>query len=279
MEKNPYQVIRASYPSYSKVFRVIADHILESPEQVLRANIHQMGTDLGIAESSIVRFCKLIGYSGFSELKIMLAKYGNRRPAIIFENFENLEDNSPEARSKSVFSMSVETLRIAAEELDYASVTEAAAMVNRAERIMICGVGTSASVCDSFAVHLMRVGITAESVTNSELLPIAARLAGPGTLLFGISKDGRSTPVVKAFEIARQRGAMTVCMTGYQNTPLEKFCDLSIVHYCPTAALMSCRIVQSTIIDCICINATADRQGEVRAVWDDNRRSLESLRI
>lgn len=72
MEKNPYEIIRTNYPSYSKVFRVIADYILNHSDEVLKTNIHKLGRDLDIAESSIVRFCKALGYSGFSELKIML---------------------------------------------------------------------------------------------------------------------------------------------------------------------------------------------------------------
>lgn len=83
--KNPYQIIRTNQPGYSKVFRTIADYILENPEQVLQANIHQLGRDLDVAESSIVRFCKAIGYSGFSELKIMLAKYGRQDSKIILK--------------------------------------------------------------------------------------------------------------------------------------------------------------------------------------------------
>ena len=74
MEKNPYEIIRTNYPSYSKVFRVIADYILNHSDEVLKTNIHKLGRDLDIAESSIVRFCKALGYSGFSELKIRLAK-------------------------------------------------------------------------------------------------------------------------------------------------------------------------------------------------------------
>ena len=86
MEKNPYEIIRTNYPSYSKVFRVIADYILNHSDEVLKTNIHKLGRDLDIAESSIVRFCKALGYSGFSELKIMLAKYGRQSSKIIFEN-------------------------------------------------------------------------------------------------------------------------------------------------------------------------------------------------
>ena len=55
MEKNPYEIIRTNYPSYSKVFRVIADYILNHSDEVLKTNIHKMGRDLDIAESRIVR--------------------------------------------------------------------------------------------------------------------------------------------------------------------------------------------------------------------------------
>ena len=54
MEKNPYEIIRTNYPSYSKVFRVIADYILNHSDEVLKTNIHKLGRDLDIAESSII---------------------------------------------------------------------------------------------------------------------------------------------------------------------------------------------------------------------------------
>lgn len=276
MEKNPYQIIRTNQPGYSKVFRTIADYILENPEQVLQANIHQLGRDLDVAESSIVRFCKAIGYSGFSELKIMLAKYGRQDSKIIFEN---LKDGSPEAVSRDIFFLSAETLRIAAEQMDFSAIKAAADLVNQAERIIICGVGASASVADSFAAHLLRVGIPAESSTDSELMQLTAQAANERTLFIAISKSGRNLPLVRAFELAKAHGAMTICMTGYEGTPIEKFCDVRIVHYCPSTILMSCRIVQNTIIDCICINAVLQRQEEIQKIWDENRKVIECLRV
>ena len=207
MEKNPYQIIRTNYPSYSKVFRVIADYILNDPEEVLKTNIHQLGRDLNIAESSIVRFCKSIGYSGFSELKIMLAKYGRQSSKIIFEN---LKDGSPEATSRDIFSLSIETLQIAAEQLDFSAIKKTADMLSKAERVVICGVGASASVAESFAAHLLRIGITAEASTDSELMQLIARAANEHTLFIAITKSGRNLPLVHAFELAKEHGAKVI---------------------------------------------------------------------
>ena len=271
MEKNPFQIIAANYSGFSKVFRRIADSVLEHPDQVLASNIHQLGRELEIAESSIVRFCKALGYSGFSELKLMLAKYGRQSSKIIFEN---LKDGSPEAVSREIFSLSIETLQIAAEQLDFSAIQKAADMLNRAGRIVICGVGASASVAESFAAHLLRIGIAAEASTDGELMQMTARGADARTLFVAITKSGRNLPLVRAFELAKARGAMTVCLTGFEQTPIERFCDVRIVHYCPSTILMSSRIVQSTIIDCLCINAVIQRKEEAERIYAENREVL-----
>lgn len=276
MEKNPFQIIAANYSGFSKVFRRIADSVLEHPDQVLASNIHQLGRELEIAESSIVRFCKALGYSGFSELKLMLAKYGRQSSKIIFEN---LKDGSPEAVSREIFSLSIETLQIAAEQLDFSSIQKAADMLNRAGRIVICGVGASASVAESFAAHLLRIGIAAEASTDGELMQMTARGADARTLFVAITKSGRNLPLVRAFELAKARGAMTVCLTGFEQTPIERFCDVRIVHYCPSTILMSSRIVQSTIIDCLCINAVIQRKEEAERIYAENREVLSCLRV
>ena len=276
MEKNPFQIIAANYSGFSKVFRRIADSVLEHPDQVLASNIHQLGRELEIAESSIVRFCKALGYSGFSELKLMLAKYGRQSSKIIFEN---LKDGSPEAVSREIFSLSIETLQIAAEQLDFSAIQKAADMLNRAGRIVICGVGASASVAESFAAHLLRIGIAAEASTDGELMQMTARGADARTLFVAITKSGRNLPLVRAFELAKARGAMTVCLTGFEQTPIERFCDVRIVHYCPSTILMSSRIVQSTIIDCLCINAVIQRKEEAERIYAENREVLSCLRV
>ena len=276
MEKNPFQIIAANYSGFSKVFRRIADSVLEHPDQVLASNIHQLGRELEIAESSIVRFCKALGYSGFSELKLMLAKYGRQSSKIIIEN---LKDGSPEAVSREIFSLSIETLQIAAEQLDFSALQKAADMLNRAGRIVICGVGASASVAESFAAHLLRIGIAAEASTDGELMQMTARGADARTLFVAITKSGRNLPLVRAFELAKARGAMTVCLTGFEQTPIERFCDVRIVHYCPSTILMSSRIVQSTIIDCLCINAVIQRKEEAERIYAENREVLSCLRV
>lgn len=53
----------------------LPDHIIADPVHITSISIQQMAAELGIAESSIIRFCKILGCTGFSEMKLLLAKY------------------------------------------------------------------------------------------------------------------------------------------------------------------------------------------------------------
>lgn len=277
MEVNPYAAIQSLYPSFSKVFKRIADYILEDSNRVLDISIHQMAHELDIAESSIVRFCKIIGFSGFSEAKMMLAKYSSYYSSSIFESLS--ETDSAESVTRSVFAKNIDTLQKTVDLLDFKKIEAASELIRNARQIVICGIGSSASIADNFAVHLMRIGMPATSITDSELLQISARLSCPDTLFIAVSKTGSNQPIVNAFRITRETGAKTVCLTCYLDTPVEKYCDVCIVHYYPTEALVSTRVVQNTLIDALIINATMYRQQEVVDTLAANRRVVKSLRF
>ena len=75
MDKNVYAAIQSQYATFSKVGKRIADHIIADPVHITSISIQQMAAELDIAESSIIRFCKIVGCAGFSEVKLLLAKY------------------------------------------------------------------------------------------------------------------------------------------------------------------------------------------------------------
>ncbi|MGZ4112901.1 MAG: MurR/RpiR family transcriptional regulator, partial [Tumebacillaceae bacterium] len=66
--------IRAAYPGLSDKFQRIATHILEHPHDVLHLSISQLAEVTGCAEATIFRLCKQLGFRGYQDLKIALAK-------------------------------------------------------------------------------------------------------------------------------------------------------------------------------------------------------------
>ena len=51
----------------------IANYILEQPEQIIHSTINEVADDLNVADATVFRFCKRIGFKGYQAMKIALA--------------------------------------------------------------------------------------------------------------------------------------------------------------------------------------------------------------
>ena len=59
-----------------------------------------------------------------------------------------------------------------------------------------------------------------------------ANWAEPGDVVLGISGSGNSKNILKAFEEARKRGAITICFSGFEGGKARNLADLCIVVPC-----------------------------------------------
>lgn len=259
MKSNPYAAIQSQYETFPRVSKRIADYILEDPVHVTSISVQQMARELSIAESSIIRFCKNIGCSGFSEMKLMLAKYAPKSIRIIFEDLS--ETDSVESITKNVFNRNIDTIQRALDCLDLEKVAQAAELMSQAKKILILGIGASGTIADDLYIRLMRVGLSAESLTDSHLMQIAASQCDADTVIFGISHTGKSHEIVSAMELARSCGSKTISMTGYPNTPIQKVSDICIELYSPEQLFVSPRVAQVSLLDSLYV-ALSIRQKE-----------------
>ena len=148
MDKNVYAAIQSQYSTLSKVGKRIADYILADPVHITSISIQQMAAELDIAESSIIRFCKIVGCAGFSEVKLLLAKYSPKSVRTIFEDLS--ETDSISTISENVFGRNIDTLERALQLLDFEKIEQAVGVLNRAENILILGVGASGTIAEDF---------------------------------------------------------------------------------------------------------------------------------
>lgn len=117
-------------------------------------------------------------------------------------------------------------------------------------KILICGNGGSAADAQHFAAELTgrykteRLSLPAIALTTdtSALTAIgndygydevfARQLLGignSGDLLIGISTSGNSKNVLKAFEIAKQKGIKTIGLSGRDGGAMNELCGINVV--------------------------------------------------
>ena len=261
MDKNVYAAIQSQYSTLSKVGKRIADYILADPVHITSISIQQMAAELDIAESSIIRFCKIIGCAGFSEVKLLLAKYSPKSVRTIFEDLS--ETDSISTISESVFSRNIDTLERALQLLDFQKIEQAVDVLSRAENILILGVGASGTIAEDFYIRLMRIGFRAVSLTDSHLMQIQASQCGPDTAVIAISHTGKTREIVSAVRTAKECGAPTIGITGYPDTPLKEVSDICLELYSPEQLFVSPRVAQFSLIDTLYVSLAIRRKDSV----------------
>lgn len=277
MDKNVYAAIQSQYSTLSKVGKRIADYILADPVHITSISIQQMAAELDIAESSIIRFCKIVGCAGFSEVKLLLAKYSPKSVRTIFEDLS--ETDSIPTISESVFSRNIDTLERALQLLDFEKIEQAVGVLSRAENILILGVGASGTIAEDFYIRLMRIGIRAVSLTDSHLMQIQASQCGPDTAVIAISHTGKTREIVSAVRTARECGAPTIGITGYPDTPLKEVSNICLELYSPEQLFVSPRVAQFSLIDTLYVSLAIRRKDSVVQNIERMNEVLKPFRI
>ena len=253
MDKNVYAAIQSQYATFSKVGKRIADHIIADPVHITSISIQQMAAELGIAESSIIRFCKILGCTGFSEMKLLLAKYSPKSVRTIFEDLSETD--------------SIQTI------------SESVDVLSRAENILILGVGASGTIAEDFYIRLMRIGFRAVSLTDSHLMQIQASLCMPNTAVIAISHTGKTCEIVSAVRTAKEHGAQTIGITGFPDTPLKQVCDICLELYSPEQLFVSPRVAQFSLIDSLYVSLAVRRKDSVVQNIQRMNEVLQPLRM
>ena len=219
--QNLISTLNASLEELSQNERRIAQGILDDPNLVTSITSQMLAQRCGVSQSSIIKFCKKIGFSGFPALKIALsAELARSQKAEQIHGDIFSDDPLSEVAQKmydSKVSALAETLKLNSSDHLSAAVEQ----ITVANRIIILGVGGSALVCSDLASKLTKFG--KHVIYGSDAHIQLANLARftPDDLLILISYSGGSKELKIAAEFADEENIPTLVITG-PNSPLRK---------------------------------------------------------
>jgi DNA-binding MurR/RpiR family transcriptional regulator len=216
-----------------------------------------------VGESTIVRFCRAVGYSGYQEFKLRLAQDLVEPSEFIHENV-SFHDSTEELAEK-IFQANAKAVEDTRRSVDPAKVEAAAAAIARARKVEIYGVGYSYFTALDAKFKLLRLGLTADAYGDAHLQAMGASALSKRDVAVGISHTGSSRDVVDALTIAREAGAAIVAVTNFSPSPVTRAADFVLLTASAETPLagevLTSRIAQLCVIDLLSV-AVAVRLGE-----------------
>lgn len=263
--KHCLATVKTEYNRLTKKEKQLADYVLENYESVISMPTAELADKAGVVKSVVVRFCQSLGFSGYTEFKLMLSREAARNEQFNFTPYISKQDE-PEDIFEKIFASNIKTLRDTAEGLDRKIFRDAVETLEKANGIYIYGIGTSAGMVRDFRYRLMEIGKSAYCFTDIVDMTVSLLNIKPQDVAIGISNSGRTSATVDALKTAHENGAKTICLTGYPNSEIIKHSDYPLVirtdeiQY-PIEAI-SARTAHMSVLDSIAISLSSKRYDE-----------------
>ena len=207
--------LRAELDNLTPALGRVARYAAANPELVVYQSVTELAELSGAGEASVIRMCRDLGYAGFQEFKLALAAD--------LSATEALEAPEPEG-TRGLVASALHGARYALEEtaavLDPLEVDRVVEAVLSAPRVEVYGVGASGVTAQDFAYKFLRLGLSAQALTDPHLAAMAASNLPAGAVAIGISRSGSTVDTLRALELARAAGAFTVALTHRARSPL-----------------------------------------------------------
>lgn len=257
MKNNPISLINTRLPDMSKTEKNISDYILNHYDKVTSLVIKDLAENIGVSESSIIRFTQSLGYSGFREFKLAIAFHPNKNEEDYFFDDLIVEENSLEYILKTYIQGNISNLEENLVALDYKKIEKIAQLILKKDHIFLVGTGYSGNLARNAYIKLKSLLSNIHIAEDSFEVVQDSYLLDENSLIIGISQTGTNTNAITLLENGNNVGATTVALTSGVNNKLYDLADYQIV---PTASFrntgsryFSTEIIFKIILDSIAV--------------------------
>jgi len=218
--------LRGLYPSLKTALRKVADVILRQPEMAIYASVNEVAAAATVSEATVMRFCRILGFKGFQDFKIALARE-MVIPSPRLREEAGAEDEA--AIVRRVFQTNGAALQDTLEILEIGAMMEAAQLLLNARQVMVVGVSGSGPAVTYAGNRFLLLGLKAYMYTDFYLMLMAASLLSREDVVLAISNLGTTREIVETVGIAREKDARVMCITNNSLSPLARACHPALV--------------------------------------------------
>lgn len=211
--------INREYYQLTGAERKIADHIMLQRQDCQYMSISELAEVAEVAEATVSRFCRRLGYKGYSAFKLAVAgAAAGTKPVNPLYGEIAAEDDVAEMCRK-LCAANVEAITQTMAMLDPASVSAAADLLAAAERVLCMGLGGSMVLAQE-AAHLFSTAMpNFYAVSDAHFQAIRCSMLTPRDVVLYYSYSGSTKDLVDVMKIAQERGAKTVLITRFPKSP------------------------------------------------------------
>jgi len=272
--------IRAMAPRLRRSEHKVAELVLASPNALVNAPIARVAERAGVSGPTVIRFCRTLGYGGFQQFKLELARSLAAGVPYVLEGVQ--ADEPTEDLAAKIIDRHIATLVQARNHFSAAHLERAVDLLAAASRVEFYGHGASGIVAQDAQHKFFRLGLPTVAYVDPHVHTMAAAVLPADAVVVAISHTGRTRDLLESVALARQRGAAVIAVTA-AGSPLAERCSVALyadVHedtdvYTPMAS----RLVHLALLDVLSVGLALRRGPGLPERLERTKRELKEKRL
>jgi RpiR family transcriptional regulator, carbohydrate utilization regulator len=261
-------------PSLVPSDRRVIDQVLADPQGVIGCSVSDIAERARTSASTVVRACQHLGYRGFQELRLSLARdLAGAANGDELTHPEGITGSTPPERIlDTIFDVSSRALRDARRTIDPAAFALAVERIDSASRLVVIGNGGSTATAQDAAYRFCTLGLVVHAPADTIGQHLLARQLDSASVCLVFSHSGVTRETLKAAEAAKSRRATIIAVTSHLRSPLTDLADASLVAAASDRGFrlesMASRLAYLSIVDALFVGVAVSRTKRSAAALD-----------
>ena len=258
------QKIDQGYSGFSKGQKKLADFIREEYDKAAFLTAARMGEEVGVSESTVVRFATALGYHGYPDFQKALGEMVRTKLNSIQRMEVTYGRISQGEILETVLQSEIEKIRRYPYE--------------KSCKIHVIGIRSCAPLAHflSFYLNLICDDVTAVSTnSSSEIFEQLIRI-GEEDVIIGISFPRYAMRTLKALEFASNRKAKVITLTDSVHSPMNLYSSCNLIARSDMASIVDSLVAPLSVVNALVVALCMKKQDDVitrletlEQIWDE----------
>lgn len=278
MKRDLLKTIEEDMSTFSKGQRQIARFILSNYDKAAYMTASKLGNEVGVSESTVVRFVMELGFEGYPEFQRSLQEIIRTK----LTSFQRIEVTNTLIGDGdvlgSVLNSDAEKIKKTLEGINRESFNNAVRSIINARTVYIMGVRSSSSLATflNYSLRLAFDNVSFVQATSSSEMFEHLFSIGKGDVLIAISFPRYSKRIINAVEFAKNSGAEVISLTDSIESPIAPASTHLLVAQSDMASFVDSLVAPLSVLNALVVAVTREKQEELterlrklETIWDD----------
>ena len=244
-----------NFAQMSKSHKKIASYIMDHYDTAVFMTAATLGKEIGISESTVVRFAAGLGYDGYPKFQKALEEWVKSKWNSLQQMGAKYGNSSQSEILTSVIRADMEKMEDTIHNLDSAAFETAVSSILEAKHVYVIGLRSCEPLASFLSFYLSMIRgevMQLKTTSTTELFEQMIRVSDEDVVI-GISFPRYSMRTLKAMEFANDRNAKVITITDSVHSPMNLYSSCNLLARSDMVSIVDSLVAPLSVINALVV--------------------------